>query len=78
MPKSKGRKKGFILAYSYRGMESMTVGQAWHGNRSRSLDDHIFTPHTASRSKEGKKWDQSLTPKAHPLVRYFLQKRLPR
>jgi hypothetical protein len=44
MTKGKVRKKGFLLAYSYRGIVSMMVEQAWHSNSSRRLDDHIFTP----------------------------------
>lgn len=51
--KSNLMKKGFILAYGYREMKSIMVGNAGHGSRSRKMTDHILSIHRKQREKTG-------------------------
>ena len=48
MIKSNFRKRGFILAYGSRGIESIIVEKAWHGGRRRS-QPITFLPNIGSR-----------------------------
>lgn len=41
MTKSNFRKKGFILAYCSKGIESIMAEKIWYGDRSRKQRGHI-------------------------------------
>lgn len=67
------KKKGFVLAYSARGLEFTTTGKTWHGDRAEADMITCSSTHRKQSEQAGSGGCETINPQSPPPKACFLQ-----